>query len=428
MNSRFRNVLKVALAAAALGSGSLALADGIASRAVDKARERGQEQRSERSAEGRSQGSRSESRPQRSEQPARAERPARSEPARQEQPARQSQPARQQPERQAQPARQQQPARVAGGSSGVLGDALRARDSREADASRNRQAAPQPSRPATTVTAQPRTDASGVAPRPNQRVETSPSAGNNRPASGRGNDRDADRTNGRGVLGTLAREQARDGDGRDGDGRGGDGRGGRDNNGRDWDRDDNANRDRGDRRDGWRDHDRRRSVRVINRLPYGYRDYLWNGGRYYYYDGFWYRPYGTSFITVGIPYGLFVTTLPGAYTSVWIGGTRYYYSDYHYYTYEPARRGYVVVRSPYGDDYVYDDQDYVDSRLDDDLYIYPAQGQSEQQQADDRYDCHRWAVSETDYDPIDDEYDADLREDYLRALTACLTGRGYTVR
>ena len=89
---------------------------------------------------------------------------------------------------------------------------------------------------------------------------------------------------------------------------------------------------------------------------------------------------------------------------------------------EPARRGYVVVQSPYGEE-----EEEV-ARLDEDLYVYPAQGQSEQQQADDRYECHRWAVDETGYDPIDDEYDAALREDYLRALTACLTGRGYTVR
>ncbi len=56
-----------------------------------------------------------------------------------------------------------------------------------------------------------------------------------------------------------------------------------------------------------------------------------------------------------------------------------------------------------------------------------ARGQSEQQQADDRYQCHRWAAKESDYDPLDDDYDADLRKDYQRAMTACLTGRGYTV-
>jgi hypothetical protein len=160
---------------------------------------------------------------------------------------------------------------------------------------------------------------------------------------------------------------------------------------------------------------------VVDRLPHGYRDYYWNGSRYYTYGGRWYRPYGASYVTVGIPFGLFVTTLPGYYTSVWVDGTRYYYSDHTYYVYEPVRRGYVVTHSPYGDD----EDEY--GAAGDDLYIYPANGQSEQQQADDRYDCHRWAVDQSDYDPLDDEYDADLRADYRRAMIACLTGRGYTV-
>lgn len=33
------------------------------------------------------------------------------------------------------------------------------------------------------------------------------------------------------------------------------------------------------------------------------------------------------------------------------------------------------------------------------LYVYPAKGQSDQQLADDRYACHRWAVKESDFDP-----------------------------
>jgi len=165
-----------------------------------------------------------------------------------------------------------------------------------------------------------------------------------------------------------------------------------------------------------------RPPRIIQRMPSGYRDYHWGGNRYYYSGGYWYRPYGSSFISIGVPYGLFVGTLPGYYTSFYYDDTRYFYADRTYYTYEPARRGYVVARSPYGDD-----EEYDDAELGDDLYIYPARGQSEQQQADDRYECHRWAASEADYDPLDDEYDADLRKDYQRAMTACLTGRGYTV-
>jgi hypothetical protein len=55
-------------------------------------------------------------------------------------------------------------------------------------------------------------------------------------------------------------------------------------------------------------------------------------------------------------------------------------------------------------------------------------GQSERQQADDRYECHRWAVDQAHYDPTDTEYRADDRAQYDRALTACLTGRGYSVK
>jgi hypothetical protein len=182
-------------------------------------------------------------------------------------------------------------------------------------------------------------------------------------------------------------------------------------------------RDRGDRRDGGdRGSYDRHPPRVVERLPPGYRDYYWNGGRYYAYGGRWYRPYNGSYIAIGIPFGLFVTTLPGYYTSFWFGGTRYFYSDHTYYVFEPERRGYVVTHSPYGDD---EDEDT--SRLGDDLFVYPARGQSEQQQADDRYECHRWAVDQSRYDPLDDDYDAGLRADYQRAMTACLTGRGYTV-
>ena len=165
--------------------------------------------------------------------------------------------------------------------------------------------------------------------------------------------------------------------------------------------------------------------RFVTSLPYGHRSYSWNGAAYYHYGSHWYRPYGTRYVVVGAPYGLFVSYLPSYYSSFWYGGVHYYHADSTYYVYEPVRRGYVVSRSPYDDDQ--DDEQYT-STADEDLYVYPAQGQSEQQQADDRFECHRWAVDETDYDPIDADYDADRRAEYTRALTACLTGRGYSVR
>jgi hypothetical protein len=69
------------------------------------------------------------------------------------------------------------------------------------------------------------------------------------------------------------------------------------------------------------------------------------------------------------------------------------------------------------------------------IFVYPRQGQSEELQAKDRYECHSWAVSQTGYDPTQssagDMLEAQrnqMRADYQRAQGACLDGRGYTVK
>lgn len=167
--------------------------------------------------------------------------------------------------------------------------------------------------------------------------------------------------------------------------------------------------------------------RIVPRLPPGYRQYYWSGSPYYSFGGHWYRPYGSSFLIVGAPLGLFVPYLPSYYSTVWIGGTRYYVADDTYYVYDPVRRGYIVTRSPYGGDDRDDDYDAAPSASTE-LFIYPTRGQSEQQQAEDRYQCHRWAVDQSHYDPTESEYRAADRAEYDRALTACLTGRGYSVK
>jgi len=167
--------------------------------------------------------------------------------------------------------------------------------------------------------------------------------------------------------------------------------------------------------------------RVVPRLPPGYRQYNWGGSPYYNHGGRWYRPYGGSYVIVGAPYGLFMPYLPSYYTTFWFGGSRYFFADDTYYLYEPTRHGYVVTHSPYNDDRDEED-DGGSAPADHELYVYPTRGQSERQQADDRYECHRWAVDQAHYDPTDAEYRADDRAQYDRALTACLTGRGYSVK
>ena len=68
------------------------------------------------------------------------------------------------------------------------------------------------------------------------------------------------------------------------------------------------------------------------------------------------------------------------------------------------------------------------------IFVYPRQGQSEELQAKDRYECHSWAVSQTHYDPtqptsgMSEAQLNQMRADYQRAQGACLDGHGYTVK
>jgi hypothetical protein len=68
------------------------------------------------------------------------------------------------------------------------------------------------------------------------------------------------------------------------------------------------------------------------------------------------------------------------------------------------------------------------------VYIYPQNGQSADQQSNDKYECHKWANSQTGYDPtqssggVSPDEAAEKRAAYQRAMRACLEGRGYSVR
>ncbi len=68
------------------------------------------------------------------------------------------------------------------------------------------------------------------------------------------------------------------------------------------------------------------------------------------------------------------------------------------------------------------------------IFIYPRKGQNDQQQAKDRYECHSWAVGQTNYDPtqptgsVPEAQPNQKRADYDRAMGACLDARGYTVK
>jgi hypothetical protein len=67
------------------------------------------------------------------------------------------------------------------------------------------------------------------------------------------------------------------------------------------------------------------------------------------------------------------------------------------------------------------------------LRVEPKNGQSEQQQWSDRYDCHRWAKMQSGFDPTQQPAGAPASDnspkadEYRRAMSACLESRGYIV-
>jgi hypothetical protein len=70
-----------------------------------------------------------------------------------------------------------------------------------------------------------------------------------------------------------------------------------------------------------------------------------------------------------------------------------------------------------------------------DLFMYPKNGQNEEQQAKDKFECHQWAHNQTGFDPTQPapanqgaQAIAAKTVDYRRAMAACLDGRGYSVQ
>jgi hypothetical protein len=163
----------------------------------------------------------------------------------------------------------------------------------------------------------------------------------------------------------------------------------------------------------------------VDVLPRGHHVAVYGKARYHFYEGVWYRPNGPRFVVVAPPFGLFVPFLPLYYTTILVGGIPYYYANEVYYTQTPG--GYAVVEPPKGE---VTEAPAAEERL----FIYPRKGQSEKQQSNDRYECHRWAVDQTHYDPtqppgsVPEAQPTQKRAEYNRAMGACLDARGYTVK
>jgi len=155
--------------------------------------------------------------------------------------------------------------------------------------------------------------------------------------------------------------------------------------------------------------------------------HYWGGG--YWHGAYWpycyYRPGWVWYYPV-LPYG---------YATFWWGAVPYYYYNNLYYTWSPGYNGYVVTDPPpsggsYDDSGAAPDGSAApEGPAGSDVYVYPRNGQSEQQASTDRYECHSWAVNQTGFDPTRSQQNGTgTVGDYRRAMIACLDARGYSAR
>ena len=156
-------------------------------------------------------------------------------------------------------------------------------------------------------------------------------------------------------------------------------------------------------------------------------------GRYYYSGGVWYAPHGPHYVVVAAPVGVFVPMLPAFYTTLWFGGVPYYYANDTYYQWSQGQGAYEVVPPP-ADQGAPTGPPSPPPPQGDNLYVYPQNGQSAEQQSTDQYACHQWSFAQTGFDPtqsgggVAPDQLAAKRADYRRAMIACLQGRGYSAR
>jgi len=135
------------------------------------------------------------------------------------------------------------------------------------------------------------------------------------------------------------------------------------------------------------------------------------------------------------PIGMHVPMLPRYHNTVWLGGVPYHYADETFYRWETGTDTYEVVSAPAGADRLAVPPPAVPAEPPNDpIYAYPQDGQTSEQQAADRYECHAWSKNQTGFDPAEPgggvapDQNKSKRSGYDRAMSACLEARHYTVR
>ena len=128
---------------------------------------------------------------------------------------------------------------------------------------------------------------------------------------------------------------------------------------------------------------------------------------------------------------------PWAYGAAWYYPGYWWYGAPYYYGYDAYYRGspyaYEVVPAP-GERAGAAAGSGRAAAVSTELFAYPMKHQTTAQQSQDRYECHRWAADQTGFDPtqanggVSANEASAKRDEYVRAETACLAGRGYSVK
>jgi hypothetical protein len=171
---------------------------------------------------------------------------------------------------------------------------------------------------------------------------------------------------------------------------------------------------------GWGPGPQYRPGYVIDRFPERNYRVPYRGQDYFYSGGYWYRPQGPRYVVVQPPRGIRVSYLPDYAREVWIGGALLFLAAGAYYAYQESTRDYIVVEPPVQPQPVGSGYDVV---------AYPANGQSPEEVSRDGYECYRWAVEQSGFDPRAVTYQPDpsVVQAYQQAQGNCLSSRGYQV-
>jgi hypothetical protein len=175
---------------------------------------------------------------------------------------------------------------------------------------------------------------------------------------------------------------------------------------------------------------------IVQQVPQGATVVNYAGLAYRFSDGVWYEPRGPAFMVVEPPIGLVVPNLPPFATTVASEGANYVYANDTYYRARPELGGYQVVNDPtVGTSHGAAPQlQPSEPPIGSSMTVYPRNGQTAEEQSRDHYECYRFAVAQTGYDPMRANGGdapakiAELQTGYDRAQSACFEGRGYTIR